>query len=130
MSAFRAMILLTIAYAVFSNVLYTVIAIQSERDAWDPKGFLVADVLVLRILRTVGAWVFFLFGILVVWRVRRYVRLRYGIPERFPCEDVCCAFCCANLVVGQLSRHTADFEKYDAQICSDTGLVADAPEVV
>lgn len=69
----------------------------------------------------------------VTMRARRYVRRKYGIPERCPCrdsEDCCCALCCTACTICQLARHTADYRTYAASYCSENGLPGGAPEVV
>jgi Cys-rich protein (TIGR01571 family) len=75
---------------------------------------------------------FFLYMLIVLIRTRAYVRQRYNIPEQncAGCEDCCCAFwapCCTTL---QIARHTADYDKYTAACCSETGLPPSAPHVV
>ena len=64
-------------------------------------------------------------------RTRRYVRERYAIPEskRVPdgIEDALVSLACFPCGVAQMARHTADYDKYDAQSCSPTGLSTYAP---
>ncbi len=75
------------------------------------------------------------YAILLVYliAITRYrIRSRYGIPEQDcrGCEDCCCAFWCHCCTVSQMARHTADYDSYAAQCCSETGLVRNAPSIV
>ena len=76
------------------------------------------------------AWLILLVYLIAITRYR--IRLRYGIPEQvcFLCEDCCCAFWCTCCTVSQMARHTADYDSYAAQCCSETGLVRNAPSIV
>ena len=40
------------------------------------------------------------------------------------CEDCCCSFWCHCCTIAQMMRHTADYDKYDAQCCNDTGFAS------
>ena len=69
------------------------------------------------------------------FRTRWHVRQRYGIPEQdCDCgagvEDSLVTLACFPCSVAQMARHTADYETYDAQCCSPTGLSAYAPPSV
>lgn len=73
-----------------------------------------------------------LFGIVtmvLVCQVRRRVRERHNIPGN-ACEDCCCAYWCTCCVAAQMARHTADYDTYAGQCCSETGLPSHAPSVV
>ena len=71
------------------------------------------------------------FSIYVVLKTRRHVRERSGIPETScaGCEDCCCAAWCGCCVVTQMARHTAEYEMYAAQCCSETGLPVNVPQL-
>eukprot|EP00978_Attheya_sp_CCMP212_P006016 scaffold13544_cov50-Attheya_sp.AAC.5 len=75
-------------------------------------------------------WV--LFSIVMVTKVRGHVRAAYHIPEHGcrGCEDCCCAVWCTCCTVAQLSRHTADYDTYNSQCCTATGLPDRAPSNV
>jgi Cys-rich protein (TIGR01571 family) len=87
---------------------------------------------VLANLRSFLNLVFFVFLLVIMARTRRRIRSRYGIPERTcrGCEDCCCAFWCSCCTVSQMARHTADYDNYPAQCCSETGLSPNAPSIV
>ena len=71
------------------------------------------------------------FSIYVVLKTRRHIRERSGIPET-RCqgrEDCCCATFCQCCTVMQMARHTAGYETYAGQCCSETGLPRNAPQL-
>jgi Cys-rich protein (TIGR01571 family) len=80
------------------------------------------------------AYIYLGFTVLVLRNLRSHVRSAYAIPEEGycvgGCEDTCCSLTCPCLVIGQLLRHTADYESYGARGCSATGLVGHAPSIV
>ena len=71
------------------------------------------------------------FSIYVVLKTRRHVRKRSGIPGTRCAgyEDCCCATWCGFCVITQMARHTAEYETYAAQCCSETGLPVNAPQL-
>jgi Cys-rich protein (TIGR01571 family) len=70
--------------------------------------------------------------IYLIARTRYRIRSRYGIPEQncHGCEDCCCAYWCPCCTVSQMARHTADYDNYAANCCSETGLGRNAPSIV
>jgi Cys-rich protein (TIGR01571 family) len=70
--------------------------------------------------------------LIVTMKLRSYIRAKYHIPEKscVGCEDFCCAFWCLPCAICQLARHTADYHKYSAACCTDTGLAIGTPLVV
>jgi Cys-rich protein (TIGR01571 family) len=73
-----------------------------------------------------------LYAVAVTMRVRARVRKKYGIPEQhcIGCEDCCCSFWCMRCIMCQISRHTADYRKYRAGCCSESGFSPGSPEIV
>ena len=71
------------------------------------------------------------FSIYIVLKTRQYIRQRSGIPETScqGCEDCCCATFCQCCAVMQMARHTAEYETYAGQCCSETGLPVNAPQL-
>ena len=65
---------------------------------------------------------------------RAHVRSKYAIPESDSCptgcEDMCCSLVCPCFTVGQLLRHTTDYDTYEAKCCSSTGLPKHVPAIV
>jgi Cys-rich protein (TIGR01571 family) len=55
---------------------------------------------------------------------RATIRREYGISESRcrGCEDSCMAVFCTCCTIGQMGRHTADYETYRSYCCTDTGL--------
>jgi Cys-rich protein (TIGR01571 family) len=64
------------------------------------------------------------FVVFVTQSTRSSVREKFMIRERqcYDLEDVCCATLCLPCTVGQMSRHTANYDDYEAVCCSKTGL--------
>jgi Cys-rich protein (TIGR01571 family) len=64
------------------------------------------------------------FIVFVTQSTRSSVREKFMIRERccYDLEDVCCAALCLPCAVGQMQRHTANYEDYEAVCCSKTGL--------
>lgn len=78
-----------------------------------------------------AATVFVLFSIPVVFfcllliiRTRRSIRKVYEIPEEHMegCEDILLSVWCSCCTIGQMMRHTADYDTFRAVWFSDTGL--------
>ena len=73
---------------------------------------------------------FGLYTLIVMMKLRSYIRSRYRIPETtcHGCEDCCCVFWCGCCTVAQMARHTAKYEAISEGICctsaccSPTGL--------
>lgn len=67
----------------------------------------------------------FLFHLLkLVKNTRESIRDKYQIPEStcIGCEDCMCATFCMSCTICQMGRHTADFDTYNGNCCSRTGL--------
>lgn len=77
-------------------------------------------------------FMFWVYCFMVVMKTRSYIRRRYSIPESecHGCEDCCAAFFCLPLTVCQMARHTADYDTYRANPCSENGLPTNAPTIV
>ncbi len=71
------------------------------------------------------------YTIIAMMRARKYIRLKYRIPETYchGCEDFCCAFWCGCCTVSQMARHTADYAKQRAAWCSTDGLHTDVDRI-
>ena len=59
---------------------------------------------------------------IIIIRTRQAVRAKYIISQKCCCEDAACAVFCGCCTIMQMSRHTADYEKYDAPCCTETGI--------
>jgi Cys-rich protein (TIGR01571 family) len=66
-------------------------------------------------------WIVTIFSIVVVLLLRRAVRVKYQIPGN--CfRDFCCTLWCRCCVVGQMLRHTTDYDVHPGSMCSSDGL--------
>lgn len=72
---------------------------------------------------------YFLFTVVILIRVRKQVREKYGIPAQGN-EDICCSACCPCFVAAQMLRHTTDYDTYPSTCCTATGIPAYAPSIV
>lgn len=75
-------------------------------------------------------WLFWIFMAVILYNTRAHVRTKYGIPAEFPHSDACLSFCCPCYTVGQLLRHTTEYDIYPANVCTDRGIAPHAPEIV
>jgi Cys-rich protein (TIGR01571 family) len=75
---------------------------------------------------------FSIYVVILICQTRAHVRRTYAIPEAScrGCEDCCCAYWCSCCTVAQMARHTADYRKYHAACCSETGLGDHAPPTI
>jgi Cys-rich protein (TIGR01571 family) len=64
------------------------------------------------------------FVVFVTQSTRNSLREKFVISEEccFDLEDLCCATLCLPCTVSQMSRHTANYDDYEAVCCSETGL--------
>jgi Cys-rich protein (TIGR01571 family) len=88
-------------------------------------------ILVLAMLVVIQVPILFYF-VFQVFRTRKRIRKTYHIPETSceGCEDLLVSVWCTPLALAQMGRHTADYEKYRAFWCSDTGLPNDIEVVL
>jgi Cys-rich protein (TIGR01571 family) len=66
-------------------------------------------------------FLFYMYTIIVLVKLRLAVRDRYRIPGS-TCEDCCCVVWCGCCTVAQLARQTAQYDTERAACCSSTGL--------
>jgi Cys-rich protein (TIGR01571 family) len=137
-SAFKVMFTLLAVYIFVMNFILGPVIANNEAETTtdgngnettgDDKGWVTG----MKVVRMFIQFVFFLFILIVTMRARGYIRKKYDIPEERckNCEDCCCSLWCSPCTVCQMLRHTADYHKYNAGCCSETGLAHGAPEVV
>jgi len=65
---------------------------------------------------------FLIYYFIVLAKTRSFVRKRYSIPNKCPCQDYCCSLMCSWCVLSQMARHTADYTSTKSQFCTRTGL--------
>jgi Cys-rich protein (TIGR01571 family) len=113
----RFMMLTVIVFWIFTNVaLFVACNLKWSRglelSVADGCAFALVNVMMLG------------FVVFVTQSTRSSVREKFMIRERrcYDLEDVCCATLCLPCTVGQMSRHTANYDDYEAVCCSKTGL--------
>lgn len=106
-STFRTMIYITFGYLLLNLIL-------SPADPDEDYSALYQILL----------FVYSVYMIYLVTKVRREVRKRNEIPEERcrGCEDVVCAAFCGCCTVSQLARQTADYDMDDGQFLTPDGL--------
>jgi len=133
--AFTKLLYIFCAFWVTRAFLLIMIAINDpniDSKEWiEPPTFYYAFVAIDDVL-VYGYWAF---TALVLYNLRSQVRSKYSIPaesENFPakCEDACCSCVCPCLVVGQMMRHTADYNAHESVCCTETGLPHYVPAIV
>jgi len=70
---------------------------------------------------------------ILLTRVRKTVRERYGIPANKlgeVWEDPIVSCCCCCFSAGQMLRHTTEYDTYPATCCTRTGIPPTAPSIV
>lgn len=127
---FKILLAITIVFQVVYQTLST-IWYSSHRDS--TYDYQADDKDVIYYLSTWTSRAFLIFSIYLIAKTRKHVRKRYDIRETQcnGCEDICCASFCGCCVIGQLARHTTDYEVYPGTCCSDTGVssASDAPDL-
>jgi Cys-rich protein (TIGR01571 family) len=128
MSPFKIMVILTIFYyCVYTFVSavsksYTTVTYDTMYDAMPPP--IPGWVTLLIGFRSLVGLGIFLYGLILRIRTRAYIRNKYAIPEMYcsGCDDCCLSFCCGWCTTAQMLRHTADYDAYNADCCSERGL--------
>jgi Cys-rich protein (TIGR01571 family) len=83
-----------------------------------------ASAAVVNAINQALSYAYLIYLLVATLRTRASIRDKYAIPEQSckGCEDCCCSYWCSCCTVAQMMRHTADYDKYDAQCCTETGL--------
>lgn len=141
-STFNFLFCLTCVYFVFSYAAaslvgpyYQVTSGVNEEGNFKPANSLTdapSWVGILNQVRHLVDFAFYLYVLLLTIRTRQHIRKRYQIPVApyGACEDCCVAFCVPCCATLQMMHHTADYQRYKAACCSETGLAATTPVVV
>lgn len=132
---FRTTFIVTVIFLAADFVLESLFASMVPAGAIeDPynNADVSAEAMMLYHARRALELAFWLYVLIATCRTRQKVREHYQIPEEncSGCEDLCCAFFCSCCSISQMLRHTADYQKYPAKMCSDTGLPPHAPQTV
>lgn len=121
-NTFIVVLTLLVSYITYATSLEIASLEYSTYDT--PRG--------LSFMKAAGGFLFFVWGLYSLCRTRQHVREQYSIPEErcVGCEDVCCSMFCTCCTLAQMSRHTGEYETYNASCITKTGLQADAPLTV
>jgi len=149
LTAFQILLTIWVVYLVVTWSLNIVVQVFQEDDTeggdssnmWDTNGNDPDWLIGIRILRNLLDLALFIFTLIITMFLRKYIRSKYNIPEKYccckdessccsGCEDCCCAFWCQPCTICQMARHTADYHTYSAGCCTDDGLTSGAPPVV
>lgn len=122
------------SFAVMSSIVIMWITLNAAIFAaynfkWSQRMELsVADIIAL-VFVNVAMWAF---AIYATASTRSSIREKYMIREHrfYDLEDFCCATFAMPCTISQMARHTADYTKYEAACCTETGLEegADLPK--
>jgi hypothetical protein len=94
---------------------------------------------VVTYLHTLVTYGFSAVDVIIIRNVRRYLRGKYAIqPVLFSSnnsqepsgDDFLLAWCLPCCTTAQMLRHTTDYKKYDAAVCSDRGVPPDTPGIL
>jgi len=70
-----------------------------------------------------------LYVLIIIFRTRNFIRKKSEIAGS-DCEDCCCAYWCSCCVIGQMARHTAQYDTQSDECCSFNGLCNQSPPQV
>lgn len=123
-NTFRVVVLLVASYYAYSTCLLMAELPYATQGVPTPTS--------IAVLKFVGSFVFSVWAVYSLCRVRENVRARYQIPETrcAGCEDLCCSLWCSCCVTSQMLRHTGEHETYPAVCCTRTGHPPGTPIVV
>jgi len=68
-----------------------------------------------------------IYFIIIACKTRKYIREKNQIPGN-DCEDLVCAWCCNCCTIGQMARHTADYDTEVDECFTFDGLQKKPPE--
>lgn len=119
---FKVVVLLMIAYAIYSN------ALQFATLEMEPEEIPIP----ITVLKLLGSFFFSLWSVYSLCKTRQSVRRQYSIPEErcYGCEDLCCSLWCTCCTLSQMARHTGEYENYPAVCCTKTGHPVGTPMTV
>lgn len=125
-NTFKTVLVLVICYHIFDGALGTYVEYNAVEGVENNA------VTAVTYIKNFVAILFSFWSIYALYRTRKNVRETYSIPEQncVGCEDLCCSVFCACCTVGQISRHTGDYDQYPSFCCTETGLHDNAPTVV
>jgi len=121
-NTFKVVLLLLASYVMFSTSLE--IASLDYTPATTPT--------LIVVMKAVGSVLFALWSLYSLCRTRQNVRRQYSIPEKYchGCEDLCCSIFCTCCALGQMARHTGEYETYPGVCFSTSGHPSGTPLTV
>jgi Cys-rich protein (TIGR01571 family) len=132
-TTFRHLLGLSLSYFVIDRILIFIISVfksgvihddymqytvSSYPDTYSDS----VEAVICEYIRLVLRYLRWAFMSIIIIRTRQAVRAKYIIPQQCCCEDAVCAICCGCCTIMQMSRHTADYEKYEAPCYTETGI--------
>jgi Cys-rich protein (TIGR01571 family) len=129
-NTFKTVLTLVICYYIFDYTLYAYLTANAvegqdiQSNTWMGISY----------CKEIVGLTFSVWSVYALCKTRQHVRTTYSIPNQYcsssPVEDCCLSAFCSCCVVGQIGRHTGDYDKYPTLCCSETGLPDNAPMVV
>ena len=117
------------SYIIISILTFIQVALAGKKIADEETGHdtleMQAELAVVNAATSAFSMGFAVLSVIALARTRKKIRHKYSIQEGgacVGCEDVCLSLWCSCCAVGQMARHTADYEKYPGSWCSETGL--------
>lgn len=115
-SAFKILLFLLIAFVAVEAVLISLVCMEIQSKDRDGAMIFVMAIRLFEIT----------FALFLIWtgaKTRKRIRHKYDIPPNCcEMEDTCLAWFCSSCSVAQMARHTAEYDKYPAGCCTETGL--------
>lgn len=123
---FRQIFIMVAAFWLLTTMLAPPEPVFGRDENGQPIRLSIEQSYLRTLLYNMISWVFGLYTLLVMTKLRRMVRARYEIPNNYyflgQWEDLCVSFWCGCCSVAQLARQTCEYNEQPAACCSPTGL--------
>jgi Cys-rich protein (TIGR01571 family) len=121
---FKILVALTTVYAIIRLVVGGILEKYEDASEDDGSDDDPAWVEGLAFFHFLLLLTFFIFVTVITVKTRRFLRRKHEISNECcgGTEDCCTSFWCLPCTVCQMGRHTADYGRYPASCCTDTGL--------
>jgi len=128
-NTFKTVLAIVVCYHIFNSALDTYLVYNGDPNNNYYRG---EDITAVTLVKDAVSFLFMCWSIFALCQTRRNVRKTYSIPEQTctGCEDCLCSTFCTCCTVGQIARHTGEYEKYPSLCCTETGMPDHAPSVV
>lgn len=131
LSTFRTVVTVVVCYILFDMSMDMLMGSNDVLNGGGGGGYYYAANVhpFFPIAKNIVAILFSLWSTYALYKTRRQVRSEFSIPEQncIGCEDCMCAVFCGCCSVAQMARHTGDYDKNPALLCSETGLPGHVP---